>query len=188
MAQTAASPSQDPITPVEQVASIIGVLPLVQRLRAFGPEHRPAGIVSTEEMSIRQQIAEAVLTASLDLDGVLAEIDFERAQILEVRQQLSDKRDRKVKVLTLASIIIGTAPESSGRRCNSATSWRRGGLDSGRWLLGWPGFVHTCTAPDWRNGLPGACSEHAGPNLRPDTGTSQRISERRLDLPEHRAG
>jgi hypothetical protein len=36
-------------------------------------------------------------------------IDFGRAKILEVRQQLSDKCDRKVKVLTLASIIIGTA-------------------------------------------------------------------------------
>src|SRR6516225_7759438 len=78
LAQTAASPSQDLITPanVEQVASTIGVLPLVQRLSAFGQERRPAGIVSAEEMSIRQQIAEGVLTASLDLDGVLAEIDF----------------------------------------------------------------------------------------------------------------
>ena len=116
MAQTAASPSQDPITPanVEQVASMIGVLPLVQRLSAFVPDRRPAGVVSAEEMSIRQQIAEAVLTASLDLDGVLAEIDFERAQILEVRQQLSDKRDRKVKMLTLASIIIGTGSGAVG--------------------------------------------------------------------------
>src|SRR5215467_13899714 len=56
MAQTAASPSQDPITPanVVQVASIIGVLPLVQRLSAFVPERRPAGVISAEEMSIRQ--------------------------------------------------------------------------------------------------------------------------------------
>ena len=116
MAQTAASPSQDSINSgnLKQVASIIGVLPLVQRLSAFVPERRPAGVVSAEEMSMRQQIAEAVLTASLDLDGVLAEIDFERAQILEVRQQLSDKRDRKVKMLTLASIIIGTGSGAVG--------------------------------------------------------------------------
>jgi hypothetical protein len=96
------------------VASVIGVLPLVQRLSEFGPERRPARVVSAEEMSIRQQITEAVVTASLHLPGVLAEIDFERAQILEVRQQLSDKRDRKVKALTLASIIIGTGSGAVG--------------------------------------------------------------------------
>jgi hypothetical protein len=62
---------------VEQIAKVIEVLPLVQRL---GPGCRPDGVMSVEELGIRQQIAEAVLTASLDLEGVLAEIDCERAQ------------------------------------------------------------------------------------------------------------
>lgn len=34
-----------------------------------------------------------MLTSSLDLDGVVAEVDFERDQILELREQLSGKRD-----------------------------------------------------------------------------------------------
>jgi hypothetical protein len=92
----------------EQVANVIGVLPLVQRLGALRSGSKPAGDTSVEELSLRQQITEAVLTASLDLEGVLAEIDFERAQILEVRQQLSGKKDQRVNVLTLSSIIIGT--------------------------------------------------------------------------------
>jgi hypothetical protein len=104
-----------PISPnAEQVASTIGVLPLVQRIRSLASACSGAGVISVEELALRQQIGEAVLTASLDLNGVLAEIDYERAQILELRSQLSGKRDRKVNVLTLASIIVGTGSGVAG--------------------------------------------------------------------------
>jgi hypothetical protein len=88
----------------EQVANTIGVAGAVQRLRTFG-----SGCTATlDELALRQQISDAVLTASLDIDSVLAEIDNERAQILEVRGHLSDKRDRKVNLLSLANIVAGT--------------------------------------------------------------------------------
>lgn len=98
-----------PIPPnAEQVAGMIGVLPLVQRTRSLASQCSAAEVFSIEELTLRQQIGEAVLTASLDLDGVLAEVDYERAQILDLREKLSGQRDHKVSVLTLASIIIGT--------------------------------------------------------------------------------
>lgn len=101
-----------PIPPIsqdaEQVASAIGVLPLVQRVRTLASDCGPPGVISTEELTLRQQVGEAVLTSPLDLDGVVTEVDVERAQILELREQLSGKRDHKVNVLTLASFIIGT--------------------------------------------------------------------------------
>jgi hypothetical protein len=90
------------------VAGAIAALSLVQRLRALAPACGPAGTFSLEELTLRQQITEAVLGASLDVDGILSEIDFERAQISELKDRLSGRRDRKVNVLTLASIIVGT--------------------------------------------------------------------------------
>jgi hypothetical protein len=45
---------------------------------------------------------------------VPTEVDYERAEILELREQLSGKRDHRVNVLTLASIIIGTGSGVAG--------------------------------------------------------------------------
>lgn len=92
----------------EQVANEIGIMPLVQRVRVLASGCNQAGAISVEELALRQQITEAVLTASLDVDGVLAEIDYERAQILELRELLSSGRDRKINLLALANIVAGT--------------------------------------------------------------------------------
>ena len=80
------------------------MLPLVQHMRSLASAGSVAGVISVEEVTLRQQIGEAVLTASLDLDGVLGEVDYERAAILELREQLSGKRDHKVDVLTRVSL------------------------------------------------------------------------------------
>lgn len=101
-----------PISPIpanaEQVANEIGIMPLVQRVRVLASGCNQAAAISVEELALRQQITEAVFTASLDVDGVLAEIDYERAQILELRQLLSSGRDRKINLLSLANIVTGT--------------------------------------------------------------------------------
>lgn len=115
----------------EQVASAIGVLPLVQRLRSVASECVSAGApFSIDELTLRQQITESVLTALLDLHEVLAEIDFERAQILELRDRLSGARDRKVNVLTLASIIIGTGSGVVG----NSMQFRNSLAKTGDWI------------------------------------------------------
>ena len=71
-----------PLPPIpanaEQVANEIGVMPLVLRVRALASACNDAHSISVEELALRQQITEAVVTASLDVDGVLAEIDHER--------------------------------------------------------------------------------------------------------------
>lgn len=96
----------------EQVAGEIEVLPLVQRLRALASACDSN--VSIEELSLRQQITEAVVAASLDLNGVVGSIDFEIAQIMELRDALSGAKDKKVNTLTLASIIVGTGSGTVG--------------------------------------------------------------------------
>lgn len=113
---TAACVSGRPIPPfpanAEQVAGEIGVLPLIQRVRAFASAC--GGNVSLEELTLRQQVTEAVVAASLDVDSVVASIDFEAAQTTELRDQLSGAKDQKVNALTLASIIIGTGSGAVG--------------------------------------------------------------------------
>jgi len=92
----------------EQIANEIGVMPMVQRLRALASRCNQAGGISVEELALHQHITEALVLASLDVDEVLAEIDHERAQIFEVRQLLSSGRDRKINLLNLANIVAGT--------------------------------------------------------------------------------
>lgn len=93
---------------VEQVGKEIGVFPLVQHLRALEAECNQATCMSLEELALHQQITEAVVVASLDVDGVLAKIDHERAEIIELRQRLSLRRNRNIGLLSMANIITGT--------------------------------------------------------------------------------
>jgi hypothetical protein len=111
----------------EQVASEIGVLPLVHRVRALASACGPPPNISFEELALWQQITEAVLAASLDVDGVAAEIDYERAQILELRARLSSAKDRKVNTLTLAGIIIGAGAGTVGTAMQFSNSAARAG-------------------------------------------------------------
>jgi len=92
----------------EQAAEEIGVMPLVQRLRALSPACDRSGGITIEELALRQQITDAVVVASLDVSGVLAEIDYERGQILEARDLLSSARDRKINLLSMPKIVAGT--------------------------------------------------------------------------------
>jgi hypothetical protein len=98
----------------EQVAAEIGVLPLVQRVRIVASVCAPAGTISLEELALRQQIEEAVLVASLDVDEVIAEINYEQAQITELRDRLSAAKSGKVNRLTVASIILGSGSSAIG--------------------------------------------------------------------------
>ena len=75
--------------PALQAASIIGVDPLLARLSSLAaPKDLAASALSLEELSLHQQITEAVVVASLDVDSVINEIDNERAQIVELRSIL----------------------------------------------------------------------------------------------------
>lgn len=92
----------------EQIAEIIGIKTKVERAM-FLKESRPAGTaMSAEELSLRQEISENVLAASFDVDGVLAEIDQERARIIEVRAYLQGRRDHAVNLTNLAGLVTGS--------------------------------------------------------------------------------
>lgn len=91
----------------KEVSQLIGVTALLERLtvvRSAEPQSQK-NLPRLEELWIRQGITEAVLACSLEVDGVLAEIDAETAQINDIRGYLELRRDRIVGVNTLANII-----------------------------------------------------------------------------------
>src|SRR5262249_19215967 len=94
-AAAAARPAQLPkLSPgAEEVARTIGVVPLIERLYSLPERDRGAGggVMSMEALSLRQQITESVVSAGLEVDGLITEIDSELAQIGVVRAQLEDR-------------------------------------------------------------------------------------------------
>lgn len=95
--------------PARQAARIIGVEPSLARLSslASAKEAGAAGM-SLEELSLHQQITEAVAVASLDVDSVLDQIDNERAQIVELQSILLARRQRAIGTTNLATLALST--------------------------------------------------------------------------------
>ena len=94
-----------------EVAKEIGVTPLLERLMKLSDSERGVGggVMSAEALSLRQQITETVVSASLEIDGTVAEIDSELGQIAAVRSVLEARRDRALAIGTIANIVAGGA-------------------------------------------------------------------------------
>ena len=93
-----------------QMARIIGVESDIEKL-SFLVAAKGAGAapgLSLEELSLHQQITEAVIAASLDVDSVSAELDYEREQTVELRSLWRYKRDRAIGSTNLAVLAAGT--------------------------------------------------------------------------------
>ena len=91
-----------------EVARLIGVAPLLTQLENMQePDRTAASTVSHEALVLRQEITESVLSVSLEVDGVIAEIDSEIAQASEVRAYLESRRDRALGINAIAGIFTG---------------------------------------------------------------------------------
>jgi hypothetical protein len=93
-----------------QMARIIGVESDIEKLFSLAAA-KEAGAgpgLSLEELSLRQQITDGVVTASLDVDSVAAEIDYEREQTVELRSLWRYKRDRAIGSTNVAVLAAGT--------------------------------------------------------------------------------
>jgi hypothetical protein len=112
----------------EQVAEEIGVLPLVQRLRALAACGPATGGISVEELLLRQQITDTVLAALLDVDEVIGNIAFEQAQITEVQDRLTAGKNKKISTLTLESIIVGSGSSAIGNAMGLKAATATAGL------------------------------------------------------------
>jgi len=94
-----------------QLAEIIGVEPLIARLSAVTSTkdlNAEPGSSLVEELLLRQQIADSIVAASLDIDVVLNKIDYELEQTVELRSILLLQRERTIGSTNLAILAIGT--------------------------------------------------------------------------------
>lgn len=99
-----------------------------------------------EALILRQEISEMVLTASLQVDGFLAEVDSETAEIRAVHDGLTGRRDKAVQKSTFGSAVasgggaIGSTLALLGNTASTAGSYLgavSGGVGA---ILGFVGF------------------------------------------------
>jgi hypothetical protein len=83
-----------------------------------------------DALVLRQDISEEILTASLEVDGFLAEIDSEAGHIREVRNRLSDKRDANLSLSTLGG-AVGAAGGAAGSALQLGSA---AAMTAGNWL------------------------------------------------------
>jgi hypothetical protein len=122
----------------EEVARATGLLPLFNKLQEMIASP-PDAVNQFELLSVRQEILEDVMSSSLEVDATIAQIDNEIAQANELHGYLSDRRDRTVNLLNLASIgtggvlgIVGSALQLSpgSARAGNATGIVSGAVTS----------------------------------------------------------
>src|SRR5579864_6715551 len=110
----AISPAQDTdrfklSPPALQAARIIGADSLLATLSSLtAAQDLAATGISLEELALHQQITEAVVVASLDVDFVIDQIDNERAQIVELQSILLARRQRALGTTNLATLALST--------------------------------------------------------------------------------
>jgi hypothetical protein len=92
----------------ERIARVLGISPLVEKARVLHTQRSCQAPATIEELSMRQDISDSVLTASLQVDGVLAELENERAHLSELSAALQARRDRAVNLINIASLVTGT--------------------------------------------------------------------------------
>jgi hypothetical protein len=112
-AQGTAGVRQAPSNPqakenAEQVASILALEDLLGDVRALHTRTPCGSSMTAEELATRQQILEAVVTSSLEVDGTLGELESERARLFDLRAALASRRDRSLGLLNVANLVTGT--------------------------------------------------------------------------------
>jgi hypothetical protein len=93
----------------QQTARILGLEPRLQKLATLRAQRGCGAAASAEELTIRQQLVEEVQAATLDVDGVVAEIANEQGQLSNLRTALQARRDGTVAKLNTAALITGSA-------------------------------------------------------------------------------
>lgn len=109
-----------------EMANQLGLMSQIERLYRLPKSERGSGaVMSIEALSLRQDITEAVIACSLEIDGITAEIDGELSQVVAIRDQLELRRDHALTLNTIANVvasgfggIVGTALQFNNNTAN----------------------------------------------------------------------
>jgi hypothetical protein len=93
-----------------QVARIIGVESDISRLSSLPvpKDLSAAPSTSLEELLLRQRITDAAIVASFDVDSVLDDLEYERDQVVALRNVFRARRDLAIGSTNLAVLAAGT--------------------------------------------------------------------------------
>src|SRR5262249_23813365 len=92
----------------DQIASVLGLTGTIQHLHAIESNRPCSAPPNMDELALRQEISDAVVSASLDVDAAIAEIQNEGALLMELRTALQGRRDHAVNLLGAANLVAGT--------------------------------------------------------------------------------
>src|SRR3954462_14719950 len=103
----------EPVVPtrVLRTAELIGLGPDIQELAHLRSQ---PGHDEIREMRLIQRFQGAVIASALDVDSVNARIDYETARLQEVQGFLSARRDRRVNLLNVGNLLIGSGVGAVG--------------------------------------------------------------------------
>lgn len=96
---------------VLRTAEIMGIR---QDVEALGRLRAAAERDEMQEMRLVQRLQASVIASALDVDSVNARIDYESSRLQEVQGYLSAKRDRRVNLLNVGNLVLGTGVGAVG--------------------------------------------------------------------------
>lgn len=102
----AASDMELPLA-AEQTADAIGLKPLYDRLRELATH--PETSDRYELLYLQQQVLLQITSASLQVDASAEAVDAEIAEVKELENYMSSRRDQRVAKLNLMALILGGA-------------------------------------------------------------------------------
>jgi len=89
----------------QQVALELGVVPLIQQLNDLHQQKSADPALELERLRLKQQLTDSVLIGTLQVRDVTARIDRQISLLNRVRGLLEDRRDRAIRLNTLANIF-----------------------------------------------------------------------------------
>jgi hypothetical protein len=100
----------------QEVSALIGTQPLIEAYYRLPASDRgvSGGPMSMEALTLRQRISDDVLSASLEADGVISEIDAELERLRDVRLPLEARKDRQLQINAIANIVAGAVGGVAG--------------------------------------------------------------------------
>jgi hypothetical protein len=123
IAVAASAQTVEPMMPpmaMESTADLVKVSSELRELKRLSASTGP--VDRWQVLWLHQRISEKVLSAALQVDATLAQIDNEIARANEVRGFLSDRRDRVVSRTNLLGVLVGgvVGGTSSGLQLSSS--------------------------------------------------------------------
>jgi len=92
----------------EQTATILGLDSLIAKVHQVEASHSKDPVDAMTALMLRQELSESIQRASLDVDGVLAELTSERNRLGDLRAALQNRRGRTVARFNAIALITGS--------------------------------------------------------------------------------